>query len=99
MSNKTDGLRLYEHLKTFSEYRSQNESKLQQALYSDLLANLSGEPPNTDAEALSAVYLLVSSLLEFVAKLSDVEEFYEELHGEIQEILAIIAHYKVEGSD
>lgn len=95
MSNKTEGLRLYEHLKTFSEYRSQNESKLQQALYSDMLRNLSGEPPKTDTEATSEVYLLVASLLELSAKLNDDEEFYEELHEEIREILAIVAHYKV----
>lgn len=99
MSNKTEGLRLYEHLKTFSEYRSQNESELQQALYSDMLTNLSGEPPKTDAEATSVIYLLVSSLLELVAKVSEVEDFYEEIHAEIREILAIVAHYNVKGSE
>lgn len=90
----TNGLRLYEHLLTFSEYREQNDNPLQQAVYSDMVRNLSEANPKSDAEAVVVVYRLLSSLLDVAASVPEDFEYYSQLHEEIQEILAIVAHYK-----
>ena len=48
----THGLLIYERLLSFAEYRKENGTEMQQAIYDDVVEYLSGISPGSDRMAL-----------------------------------------------
>lgn len=91
---ETHGILIYERLLSFAEYRKENGSELQQAIYTDVLKYLSGTVPDNDRLALHSVARISHELTEmYVAAEHHLEAqgCREDFANELKEIYAIIA--------
>ena len=91
---ETHGLLIYERILSFADYRKENGSEMQQAIYDDVVEYLSGISPESDRKALHAVMKISYELTEIYAAGERDLQFKgwrEDFANELKEIYAIIA--------
>lgn len=94
---ETHGILIYERLLSFAEYRKENGTEMQEAVYTDLVKYLSENSPDNDRKALHSVMKISNELTEIYAvgeRELDAKGWREDFAAELKEIFAIIAMTK-----